>query len=85
MKQLENPRPLECTRAQLRQQARERGIRGYYNLSKNDLLQRLRVTGDQILDLDIDARMVNVPFLTATPYVPPKQLQHLLQTLLKIY
>ena len=72
MKQLENPRPLEYTRAQLRQQARERGIRGYYNLSKNELLQRLRTPGEQILNQDIDVRMANVPFLTPTSYVPPQ-------------
>ena len=68
IEQLENPRPL----AQLRQMARERGIRGYYHLSKNELFQRLRAPGDQILDRDIDARMVNIPFLTPTSYLPPK-------------
>ena len=72
MKQLENPRPLEYTRDQLRQLARERGIQGYYNLSKNELLQRLREPGEQILDRDIDARMVNIPFLTPTSYILPQ-------------
>ena len=72
VEQLENPRPLDYTRAQLRQQARERGIRGYYNLSKAELLQRLRTPKEQILDRDINARMANVPFLTPTTYVPPR-------------
>ena len=69
--QLENPRKLEYTRAQLRQLPRERGIQEYYNLPKNELLQRLRAPGDQILDQDIDARMANEPFLMPTSYVPP--------------
>ena len=70
IKQLKNPPPLEYTRAQLRQLAREMGIRGYYNLSKNELLQRLRAPGNQILNREIDARMINVPLLTPTPCVP---------------
>ena len=72
IEQLKNPRPLEYTRAQLRQMARERGLRGYYSLPKNELLQRLRAPGDQILDREFDARMVNVLFLTPTSYVPPQ-------------
>ena len=70
IEQLKKTRPPEYTRAQLRQLARERGIRGYYNLPKIELVRRVRAPGDQILDRNIDARMVNVPFLTPTFYVP---------------
>ena len=72
IEQLINSRPLEYTRAQLEQMAKERGIPGYYSLPENELLQRLRTPGEQILDRDTDARMVNVPFLTPTSYVPPQ-------------
>ena len=63
--------PREHTRAQLIQLAREKGLRGYSRLRKSQLLQRLRVPGDLLLDRENDARMVNVPFLTPTPYTPP--------------
>ena len=56
----------------MRQQAREKGIRGYSKLNKTELLQRLKALGHQILDWDIDVRMANVPFLTPTSYVPPR-------------
>ena len=62
--------PREHTRAQLIQLARERGLRGYSRLRKSQLLQRLRAPGDLLLDRKNDARMVNVPFLTPTPYTP---------------
>ena len=52
--------------------ARERRIQGYCSLPKNELLRRLRAHDAQILAQDIDARMVNVPFLTPTSYVPPQ-------------
>ena len=52
--------------------ARERGKPGYYSLPKNELLRRLRAPEAQILHQDMDARMVNVPFLTPTSYVPPQ-------------
>ena len=68
IEQLRNPTPLEYTRAQLTQLARERGLRGYYRLNKAELPQRLRASRDQISDQGIDARMANIPFLTATPY-----------------
>ena len=71
IEQLRNPLPLEYTRAQLRQLAREGGIRGYYRLNRAELLQRLRGPENQILDRENDARMTNVTFLTPTPYVPP--------------
>ena len=71
MKRLENPPPLEPTRKELREKARDLKIRGYSKLNKTELLQRLRALGDQILDRDIDVRMVNVPFLTPTTYIPP--------------
>ena len=54
------------------QLARERGLRGYSRLRKAELLQRLRTPGDQILDRYNDAEMVNVLFLTPTPYTPPQ-------------
>ena len=47
-------------------------MRGYYNLPKNELLQKLRTSEDHILDRDIDARMTNVPFLIPTPYISPQ-------------
>ena len=62
IEQLKNPPPPEYTTAQLRQLARERGIRGYSRLIKTELLQRLRASRNQILNREIDARMVNVPF-----------------------
>ena len=68
IEQLRNPTPLEYTKAQLIQLARERCLRGYSRLNKAELLQRLRASRDQILDRDNDARMANVPFLTPTPY-----------------
>ena len=80
--------PIEPTREELRQLARERerererGLRGFSRLNKTELLQRLRTSEDQILDRNIDARMANVPFLMPTCYVP--QHHHPLQTLLKI-
>ena len=52
--------------------AKERGIPGYYSLPKNELLQRLRTPGEQILDRNIDARIANIPFLTPTSYAPPQ-------------
>ena len=70
IEQLRNPPPLEYTRAQLIQLARERGLRGYSRLRKSQLLQRLGASRHQILDQEIDARMVNVPFLTPTQYTP---------------
>ena len=51
------------------QLARERGLRGYSRLKKSELIRKLRAP---ILDQDIDARMVNMPFLTPTPYTPPQ-------------
>ena len=63
--------PRDHTRAQLIQLARERGLRGYSRLRKAELLQRLKAPGDLLLDRENDARMVNVPFLTPTPYTPP--------------
>ena len=72
IEQLINPPPPEYTRAQLIQLARERGLRGYSRLRKSQLLQRLGASRDQILDQEIDARMVNVPFLTPTQYTPPQ-------------
>ena len=71
IEQLINPPPPEYTRAQLIQLARERGLRGYSRLRKSQLLQRLGASRGQILDQEIDARMVNVPFLTPTQYTPP--------------
>ena len=72
IEQLINPPPPKYTRAQLIQLARERGLRGHSKLRKSQLLQRLGgVSRGQILDQDIDARMVNVPFLTPTQYTPP--------------
>ena len=56
----------------LRQLAREGGLRGYSRLRKYQLLQKLIGPGDQILNRQNDARMANVPFLTPTPYTPPK-------------
>ena len=70
IEQLRNPPPLEYTRAQLIQLARERGLRGYSRLRKSQLLQRLGASRAQILDREIDARMTNVPFLTPTQYTP---------------
>ena len=49
--------------------ARGRGITRYSKLRKSELIKKLR---EPILDRDINARMVNVPFLTPTPYVPPQ-------------
>ena len=72
IEQLIKPPPPEYTRAQLIQLARERGLRGYSRLRKSQLLQRLGGSRDQILDQEIDARMVNVPFLTPTQYTPPQ-------------
>ena len=69
----------------LKNLARERGITRYSRLRKSELIKKFR---KPILDRGISARMANVPFLTPTPYVPHKQLQHQhhhpLQTLLKI-
>ena len=72
IEQLINPPPPEYTRAQLIQLARERGLRGYSRLRKSQLLQRLGAPRDQILDQEIGARMVNIPFLTPTQYTPPQ-------------
>ena len=72
IEQLINPPPPEYTRAQLIQLARERGLRGYSRLRKSQLLQRLGASRGQILDQEIDARMVNVPFLTPTQYTHPQ-------------
>ena len=73
IEQLINPPPPKYTRAQLIQLARERGLRGYSKLRKSQLLQRLGgAPRGQILDQDIDARMVNVPFLTLTQYTHPQ-------------
>ena len=72
IEQLRNPPPLEYTRAQLIQLARERGLRGYSRLRKSQLLQRLGASRARILDREIDARMANVPFLTPTQYTPPQ-------------
>ena len=60
----------------LKNLARERGPRGYSRLRKSQLLQRLGASRDQILDQEIDARMVNVPFLTQHNTHPHKQHQH---------
>ena len=68
IEQLRNRTPLKYTKAQLIQLARDRGLRGYSRLNKAELLQRLRAPRAQILDQDIDKGMVNVPFLTPTPY-----------------
>ena len=72
IEQIRNPPPLEYTRTQLRQLARERGLRGYSRLRKYQLLQKLIGPGDQILNHENDARMTNMPFLTPTPYTPPQ-------------
>ena len=72
IEQLRNPPPQQYTRAQLIQLAKERGLRGYSRLRKSQLLQRLGASRAQILDENIDARMVNVPFLTPTQYTPPQ-------------
>ena len=72
IEQLRNPPPPKYTIAQLIQLARERGLRGYSKLRKSQLLQRLGAPRGQILDQEIDARMVNIPFLTPTPYTPPQ-------------
>ena len=72
IEQLRNPPPLKYTRVQLIQLARERGLRGYSRIRKSQLLQRLGASRDQILDREIDVRMVNVPFLTPTQYTPPQ-------------
>ena len=55
-----------------RSSERERGLRGYSRFRKAELIRRLRAPSDQILDLGIDARMANVPFLTPTPYTHPQ-------------
>ena len=64
--------PRDRTRTRLIHLARERGLRGYSRLRKAELLQRLRASEDLLLDRENDARMVNVPFLTPTPYTPPQ-------------
>ena len=72
IEQLRNPPPPEYTRAQLIQLARERGLRVYSRLRKSQSRQRLGASRGQILDQEIDARMVKVPFLTPTQYTPPQ-------------
>ena len=72
IEQIKNPPPLEYTRTQLIQLARERGLRQYSRLRKYQLLQKLIGNEDKILNRVDDARMVNVPFLTPTPYTPPQ-------------
>ena len=72
IEQIKNPPPLEYTRTQLIQLARERGLRGYSRLRKYQLLQKLIGNEDQILNQENDARMANVPFFTPTPYTPPQ-------------
>ena len=67
---MENNNFERMTVLMLKNLARERGLRGYSRLRKAELIQRLRAPRDQILDQGIDARMVNVPFLTPTPYTP---------------
>ena len=69
---MENVNYEQSTVPMLTNLARERGLRGYSRLRKAELIQRLRESRDQILDQDIDARMVNVPFLTPTQYTPPQ-------------
>ena len=71
MRKLREPiPPRDHTRTQLIQLARERGLRGYSRLRKADLLQRLRASGDLLLDRENDVRMVDVTFLTPTPFTP---------------
>ena len=69
---MENNNYERMTVPMLKNLARERGLRVYSRLRKAELIQRLRAPRDQILDQGIDARMVNVPFLTLTPYTPPQ-------------
>ena len=69
---MENNNYEQMTVLALKNLARERGLRGYSRLRNAELIRRLRVPRDQILDQGIDARMANVPFLTPTPYTPPK-------------
>ena len=69
---MENVNYEQSTVPMLKNLATERGLRGYSRLRKAELIQRLRESRDQILDQDIDARMVNVPFLTPTQYTHPQ-------------
>ena len=72
IKKLREPIQLrDHTRTQLIQLAREKGLTRYHGLKKAELIQRLKERGSTILDMDIEARMANVPILTPTPYTPP--------------
>ena len=72
IEKIKNRPPLEYSRAQLIQMAKERGLKNFYQLRKHELLKSLRASEKTILDREIDARMVNVPFLRATPYTAPQ-------------
>ena len=75
------PPPPEYTKTQVRQMARERGLRRYSRLRKSELFQKLvgnkqqKLVGnkEQILDRENDAGTANVSFLTPTPYTPPPE------------
>ena len=58
----------QMTVPELKNLARERGLTRYSRLRKSELVRRLRE--QPILEWGNDTTMVNVPFLTPTPYTP---------------